>query len=217
MVTLIGIVGLIQILGALVLRFYVKTLPPVRLSRVAPRDAELIVSDYLEGFEETRLGFPTGFFTEGQAPVEGGIAFDERRSSSIGWKATAGVVMVPIAFGTMVGGFVGAIFSSREDDYSGFGKLIGGISGLVFGLYLLPLVLGATLLETALKFLATSRIEARATVADDDSLDSVVTFSLRGPCALLSESVIMAGFTPPELPLEFAGVARNVTQSHEAA
>jgi hypothetical protein len=211
MISFILLVGLIQVIGAVALRFYVKTLPPVRLNRVAPRDAESIVTDYLDGFEETRLGFPTGFFTAGEFPPEGGVAFDERRSSSIGWKAIAGVILVPMTVGASVGGFIGSIFGSRDENYGPFGALVGGATGLAFGLYLAPLVLGATVLELVVKYLGTSRIEAHAQPASDDPLDSVVTFRLRGACALLSENVIMAGFRPPVLPPEYANVVRGLT------
>lgn len=214
--TLLLIVGSIQIVVAIGLRCFTKSSPEVRLRRVAPPDAIEIVTDYLDGFEETRLGFPTGFFSCREPASDGTVRFEELRSASIGWKATATVVMVPLTVGVMVGGFVGSIFDGDGEDVRWgriLGVVAGGAAGLFVAIYLLPLVLGATILEISLKYLATSRIEATARPADDDPLDSLVTFKFRGASAMLSERAVLAGFAAPVLSPALAGFANPMPSS----
>lgn len=202
---LLFIAGGIELLGAIGLRFYVRTSPEVRFRRVAPEDAEVIVTDFVDGYAETRLGFPTGFFSSKGRTPDGSIVFDELRSSSMGWRATGTVIMVPLSIGMSIGLFIGGLFDSPTETQSEgclgriVGVLIGGAVGLVIALFLFPLVLGATVLEVSLKYLATSRIEATTRVAGDEPLDTLVTFKFRGACALLSERSILAGFSAPVL------------------
>jgi hypothetical protein len=209
--TLLVVVGSIQLVVAIALRFYIKPSQEVRLRRVAPDDALMIVTDYLDGFEETRLGFPTGFFRYQTASPDGSVSFEELRSASIGWKATATVILVPITVGVAVGVFVGGLLDGGKDGEGALGRVVGVLLGGAFGvfiaLYMFPLVLGATILEVVLKFLAVSRIEATARVAEDDPLDTLVAFKFRGASALLSERNVLAGFAAPVLAPALAALA----------
>lgn len=203
LVNLLLIVGIIQLVAAVGLRFYVKSTPDILMRRVSPEDAKSIVADYLDGFEETRLGFPTGFFTLKERTADGAMNFVEMRSSSMGWRASMTVIKVPLSVGAAIGGAIGGFLGSFSDDEGGggfLGVIIGGFIGLTLAFFLFPMVIGATLLEVVLKQLTQSQIQVMTRVADDDQLDSVVGLKLRGPSALLSEKLILSAFEKPSLP-----------------
>ena len=199
MVEIVLVAGIIEILAAAALRFYIKSLPAVTMQKTAVPDAKRIVADYVSGMEETRFGFPTGFF-EYSADIPGmGPRFVEKRTASVGWKASAGVIMIPVGIGVMIGGGIGRAFG--ETDGAGcFGTVIGGGLGLVIGILFLPLVLGATIIEVILKPIATSQIDAEVAPSPTDASDTLVTFKLRGVCALLSEADLTKAFGVPVLP-----------------
>jgi len=182
------VVALLQVL-------YVRKLPPAHLARVAPQNALDLASRFLDGLEEGRFGYPSGFFlvTAKQKDPNAVVAREVVIWHSNVWD----IIAFPWRVGRRIGGFA---------------ILIGGFILIVACFYLLPLLVG----EYASKFLLRSRIRAKVTnLSNDDG--SEVVFDTRGPCAHLLRKRLRTAFADPVLPARIAAAAGIPLVNAEAA
>lgn len=166
-------------------RLVPRTLPPVRLHKVAPGAASRLVSDFIASSYETDFGYPSGYFQLERA-TETEVVANE-------WVAKGS------HFTQILGGFYRAIL--------GFGSELGCL-----GMYIMfciaaiatPALLYAALTETLLKYLLRSRIQAALERAGDGTQ---VTFTLRGLSASRVGRRLERAFHEPVLPARVASMA----------
>jgi hypothetical protein len=174
-----------MIVGGVVLRFLPRRLPPVRLHKVAPSAASRLVSDFIASSYESDFGYPSGYFQ-----IESATATQVTAQEWI----TKGS-----HFTQVLGGFYRAILGLG----SAFG-CIGMYIMLCIAAFLTPALLYAALTETLLKYLLRSRITADLQRTGDGT---EVTFTLRGPNALLVGRRLERAFSQPVLPVRVASLA----------
>jgi len=175
--------------AGIALRFLPRKLPPVQLHKVAPAAASRLVSDFIASSYETDFGYPSGYFQIERATETEVVAREWVTKGS--------------HFTQILGGFYRAIFA--------FGTGCG-----CFALYIAfcvaavatPALLYAALTETILKYLLRSRILATLERAGDGTQ---VTFTLRGPSALLVGRRLDQAFREPALPARVASLAGIAT------
>lgn len=178
------IIGLMVVAGV-VLRLIPRTLTPVKLSKVAPGAASRLVSDFIASSYETDFGYPSGYFQIEQA-TENEIVAKE-------W-VTKGSHFTQILVG---------FYRSMLSIGAGFGCL-GMYLMLCIAAMATPILLYAALTETLLKYLLRSRIAAALERHGDGTQ---VTFTLRGPAALLVGRRLEKAFHEPVLPARVAALA----------
>jgi hypothetical protein len=175
----------LMLVAGVVLRLVPRKLPSVQLHKVAPSAASRLVSDFIGGSYETDFGYPSGIFRIEQATDTEVVAKE--------WVAKGS------HFTQILGGFYRAIL--------GFGSALGCL-----GLYITfciavlatPALLYAALTETLLKYLLRSRVQAMFERVGDGTQ---VTFTLRGPSALLVGKRLERAFHDPVLPARVASLA----------
>jgi len=179
------IIIVLMLLAGIVLRFLPRKLPPVQLHKVAPRAAARLVSDFIESSYETDFGYPSGLF-------------DIERATETEVAATE-IVAKGSHFTQVLRGFYAAVLSLGSE----FG-CIGTIIMLWIAVVLTPALLYAALTETLLKYLLRSRITAALERSGDGTQ---VTFTLRGPVAMLVGRRLERVFHEPVLPTRIAALA----------
>jgi hypothetical protein len=168
-----------------VLRFLPRKLPPVLLPKVAPSAAARLVSDFIASSYETDFGYPSGLFII-ERTTETEVAAVE-------------IVVKGSHFTQVLRGFYTAIFS--------LGAVFGCFGAYIMfciALILTPALLYAALAETLLKYLLRSRINA---VLERSGDGTQVTFTLRGPVAMLVGRRLEQVFHEPVLPARVAALA----------
>lgn len=185
LITLWFIIIVLMLAVGVVLRFVPRKLPPVQLHKVAPKAASRLVSDFIESSYETDFGYPSGLFDIERA-TETEVAAQE-------------IVAKGSHFTQVLRGFYAAILSLG----SKFGCL-GMFIMLWIAALLTPALLYAALTETLLKYLLRSRITAALERSGDGTQ---VTFTLRGPVAMLVGQRLERVFHQPVLPTRIAVLA----------
>jgi len=185
LITLWFIIIVLMLAVGIVLRFVPRKLPPVQLHKVAPRAASRLVSDFIESSYETDFGYPSGLFDIERA-TETEVAAQE-------------IVVKGSHFTQVLRGFYTAILSLGSE----FGCL-GMFIMLWIAALLTPALLYAALTETLLKYLLRSRITAALERSGDGTQ---VTFTLRGPVAMLVGRRLERVFHHPVLPTRIAALA----------
>jgi len=185
LITLWFIIIVLMLAVGIVLRFVPRKLPPVQLHKVAPRAASRLVSDFIESSYETDFGYPSGLFDIERA-TETEVAAQE-------------IVVKGSHFTQVLRGFYTAILSLGSE----FGCL-GMFIMLWIAALLTPALLYAALTETLLKYLLRSRITAALERSGDGTQ---VTFTLRGPVAMLVGRRLERVFHQPVLPTRIAALA----------
>jgi hypothetical protein len=175
----------LMLLAGIILRFLPRKLPPVQLHKVAPRAAARLVGDFIESSYETDFGYPSGLFNIERA-TETEVAAQE-------------IVPKGSHFTQVLRGFYVAVLSLGAQ----FGCL-GTIIMLWIAFLLTPALLYAALTETLLKYLLRSRITAALERSGDGTQ---VTFTLRGPVAMLVGRRLERVFHEPVLPTRIAALA----------
>jgi hypothetical protein len=183
------IIIILMMVTGIALRIYTRTLPSFQMHKVAPAAASRLISDFISSSNETDFGYPSGYFRIEQAtPTE--VTAKE-------WVAKGS------HFTHILKGFYRAILALG----SPFGCL-----GMFIMLYIAaiftPFLLYAALTETLLKYLLRSRIRAVLVPARGGT---EVTFSLRGPTALLVGRRLERAFHEPVLPYRVAALAGITT------
>jgi hypothetical protein len=187
------IIGL-MLIGGIVLRLIPRKLAPVHLHKVAPSAASRMVSDFIASSYETDFGYPSGYFQIEQATDTEVVAKEWVTKGS--------------HFTQILGGFYRAILNLGAP-FGCFGMLITFWIALVAT----PALLYAALTETMLKYLLRSRVVA---VFDRVGDGVQVSFTLRGPSALLVGRRLERAFSQPVLPARVASLA-GIAVAPEAA
>lgn len=187
-----------------------KSLTPIRLSDTRPTYAIEVVNDYLDCFEETEFGFPTGFFVSAVATDTNVRVYQEQTLP------TRGIQLAVLVCVDSVREAVERLmrFNDRSAERGNYGDEPGAAHavyswGIVLAgffascalttLFFFPVwiaILGEAILK---KFLAAS-ITVRVAEAPDQRNDSLVTIELRGMSALKAEKVILRAFDAPMRP-----------------
>jgi hypothetical protein len=188
------IIILLMVVAGIVLRLIPRTLPSVRLSKVSPAAASRLVSDFIASSYETDFGYPSGYFQIEQATETEVVAREWVTKGS--------------HFTQILRGFYRAVL--------GLGAAFGCLGMYIMfclAVLLTPALLYAALTETLLKYLLRSRIRAAFERAGDGTQ---VTFTLRGPSALLVGRRLDRAFREPVLPVRVASLA-GIAAAPEAA
>jgi hypothetical protein len=183
-VTIWFIIIVLMVITGIVLRLVPRRLPPVRLHKVAPAAASRLVGDFIASSYETDFGYPSGYFRIERATDTEVVARE--------WVAKGS------HFTQILGGFYRAILN--------FGAELGCLGAYItfcIAALATPFLLYAALTETLLKYLLRSRIQAAIQRAGDGTQ---VTFTLRGPNALLVGRRLQQAFHQPELPSRVASL-----------
>lgn len=175
----------LMVVAGIALRLLPRKLPPVRLRKVAPSAAARLVSDFIASSYETDFGYPSGYFRIEEASDSKVVAKEQ--------------VIKGSHFAEILSGFYRPILR--------FGAPFGCL-GLFFTLWLAvltaPLLLYAAVTETLLKYLLRSQIVAALSHGDDETQ---VTFTIRGPSALLVGRRLKRAFREPVPPGRIASLA----------
>jgi len=167
------IIILLMLVAGIVLRVIPRKLPSVRLHKVAPSAASRLVSDFIASSRETDFGYPSGYFQIERATETEVVARE--------WVAKGS------HFTQILRGFYRAILALGAP-FGCFGMLVTFWIALVAT----PALLYAALTETILKYLLRSRIVAVFERVGDGVQ---VTFTLRGPSALLVGRRLQSAFS----------------------
>jgi hypothetical protein len=184
-VTLWLIIIALMVATGIGLRIFVRTLQPVQLHKVAPMAASRLVSDFIASSCETDFGYPSGYFQIERATDTEVVATE--------WVAKGS------QFTQILSGFYRAILSLGAP----FGCL-GMYLTFCLAAMATPFMLYAALTETLLKYLLRSQIRA---VLERTGNGTTVTFTLRGPAALLVGRRLGRAFSEPVLPARVAAMA----------
>lgn len=185
LVTFWFVIIVLMLVAGVVLRFLPRKLPPVQLHKVAPSAAARLVSDFIESSYETDFGYPSGLFNI-ELATETEVAAQE-------------IVVKGSHFTQVLRSFYKAILS--------FGAAFGCLGAYItfcIAVMLTPALLYAALTETLLKYLLRSRINAALERSGDGTR---VTFTLRGPVAMLVGRRLVQVFHEPVLPARVASLA----------
>lgn len=187
--TLWFVIIALMVLAGIALRLIPRRMAPVELHKVAPAAASRLVSDFIASSYETDFGYPSGYMRIETATETEVVARE--------WVAKGS------HFTQVLGGFYRAIL--------GMGSALGCLGAyIVFCIAALatPALLYAALTETLLKYLLRSRILA---VFERTGDGTKVTFTLRGPTALLVGRRLERAFHEPVLPSRVALMAGIAT------
>lgn len=179
------IIILLMLAAGIVLRLIPRKLPPVRLRKIAPSAASRLVSDFVASSYETDFGYPSGYFRIERATDTEVVARE--------W-VTKGSHFIQI-----LRGFYRAILALGAP-FGCFGVFV----TFWIALIATPALLYAALTETLLKYLLRSRIAAAFERAGDGVQ---VTFTLRGPSALLVGRRLRRAFSEPVIPPRVGSLA----------
>jgi hypothetical protein len=178
-----------MVVAGIVLRIVTRTLPPVQLHKVAPAAAARLVSDFIASSYETDFGYPSGNFQIERVTETEVVAKEWVAKGSHFTQILKGFYRAILALGAPLG-------------------CLGMFICLFLASFLTPFLLYAALTETLLKYLLRSRIAA-ALVRTRDGTQ--VTFTLRGPAALLVGRRLERAFNEPVLPSRVAALAGITT------
>jgi hypothetical protein len=184
-VTLWFIIIALMVVAGIVLRIFARTLPPVELHKVSPVAASRLVRDFIASSYETDFGYPSGYFQIEQATETEVVAKEWVSKGSHFTQVLVGFYRAILALGAPFG-------------------CLGVYIMFFIALMATPFLLYAALTETLLKYLLRSRIRAALARSGDGTQ---VTFTLRGPAALLVGRRLERAFNQPVLPPRVAALA----------
>jgi hypothetical protein len=185
-----------MVVAGIVLRLVPRKLASVHLQKVAPAAASRLVSDFIASSYETDFGYPSGYLRIEKATDTEVVAREWVAKGSHFTQILAGFYRTILGMGSSLGCF-------------------GTFVMLWIVALFTPVLLYAALTETLLKYLLRSRIQAEFERAGDGTK---VTFTLRGPTALLVGRRIERAFLEPVLPARVGSLAGiTVTRPTAAA
>jgi hypothetical protein len=155
------------------------------MRKVSPEAASRLVSEFIAGSYDGRFGYPSGCFEIESSDGHRIVAREFVARGSHFTDILKGMFMAVLGVGDIFG-------------------CIGGLIALVLAAFLAPLLLYAALAETLLKYLLRSRIVSSLQPSPDGTL---VSFTLRGPVALLIGLRLERAFHAPVLPSRVALLA----------
>jgi hypothetical protein len=172
-------------IAGIVLRIWQRHLPAVELHKVAPKAAAVLVSEFIMSSYDGQFGYPSGCFRIERA--------DE----------TQVVAQEVLGQGSHFVDILKGLYKAILRISLGCGCL-GAYLGFCLAVVLTPMLLYAALTETLLKHLLRSRIVTNLERAKDGTK---VSFTLRGPVALLVGQRLERAFHAPALPARVATMA----------
>jgi hypothetical protein len=175
----------LMLIGGVVLRVWQRRLPPVQLHKVSPKAAAQLVGEFIESSYDGQFGYPSGLFRVEQASETQIIARE--------------VVGRGSHFTKILKSFFDAVLSVG----SGCGCASMFVS-LFLAVMLAPALIYAALIEVVLKYLLRSQIVTSLEGAGDGTR---VSFTLRGPVALLVGRRLERAFHVPALPARVGALA----------
>jgi hypothetical protein len=173
-----------------------KILAPIRLADTRPTQAMNLVDDYLRHFEETKFGFPTGFFVPVDATEKHVRVYKEQTLPTAGIRLA---VLVCVAFPLFA---VSKLLTVRTSNFFSLLILALGIcaSAGITIVFFFPIWIGV-LGESVLKKFLASSITAKVYEAPDRRNDSLAKIELRGMSAMMAEKAIIKAFEVPMRPM----------------
>lgn len=175
----------LMLVAGIVFRFLPRRLPPVQLHKVAPKAAEKLVGEFIQGSFDGEFGYPSGIFVIlSSSPTE--IVARE-------WVAKGSHFVV------ILRAFYRSIFA-----LGGAFGCIGAFVCLFFAVLFTPALLYAAVAETLLKYLIRSKITCALERSGDGT---TVAFTLRGPVAMLVGRRLERAFHQSALPTRIAALA----------
>lgn len=192
---LLGLAAVLIVVGV-VFRVAKKSTDSFVMRSTSTEAASGIVAGYVDGITDYRFAFPSGLF-RARTQADGQIVFRESVFGTVGFAAVWLNLKMPFTFAF---GLLG----------SGNGILnLVIITLLVFFVVFIALpmtflILSVTIVEIVVKQLLRSTITAHFRVSESNPADSMVTFELRGPSALLCRPALEAAFASPRRPIVLA-------------
>jgi hypothetical protein len=180
------VIIVLAFVGGIFLRLYQTRLPTVELRKVSMAAAVTMTGEFLASSYDGDFGFPSGLFE----------VVETEPGRIVAREYAAG----PSHFTTILRTLYMVVLSVGE----AFGCL-GMAAALIFCFCVTPVFLYAALTEVALRHLLRSQIVAELAAAPDGT---AVTFTLRGPVALLVGRRLRHAFAAPVLPPRIATLAR---------
>jgi hypothetical protein len=175
----------LMIVAGLVFRVAQRNLPPVLMRKVSPEAASRLVTEFIAGSYDDRFGYPSGYFEIQSADGHQIVAQEFVARGSHFTDILKGMFVAVLGVGEIFG-------------------CIGGLIALVVAAFLAPVFIYAALAETLLKYLLRSRIVSSLQPSPDGTM---VSFTLRGPVALLIGLRLERAFHAPVLPSRVAALA----------
>jgi hypothetical protein len=182
-----------------------KILAPIRLADTRPTQAMNLVDDYLRHFEETKFGFPTGFFVPVDATEKHVRVYKEQTLPTAGIRLAVLVCVDYVLFAVsyVLEGIVR--WESRDDGMKNLLQFITVTLGICASagitiVFFFPIWIGVLGESVMKKFLASS-ITAKVYEAPDRRNDSLAKIELRGMSAMMAEKAIIKAFEVPMRPM----------------
>ena len=180
----------IMFLVGVFLRVWQRRLEPVVMHKVAPKAAAQLIGEFLESSYDGQFGFPSGLFRIDHA--------DETRV----------VVRETVGRGSHFTQILKGLYRAVLGIGAAFG-CIGSIMALFIAALLTPTLIYAAITEIVLRYLLRSQIVTDLEPAGDGTK---LSFTLRGPVALLVGQRLQQAFHPPALPAR-VGTLAGITPS----
>lgn len=188
------VIIVLMFIGGVFLRVWQRHLPSVVMHKVAPKAAAQLISEFLESSYDGQFGFPSGRFHVDQASENRVIARETVGRGSHFTEILKGLYRAVLGIGAALG-------------------CIGSVIALVLAVMLTPWLIYAAVTEIVLRYLLRSQIVTDLEPAGDGTK---LSFTLRGPAALLIGQRLENAFHPSALPARVATLAGITTAGADA-
>jgi hypothetical protein len=178
------IIGIMFVVGVF-LRVWQRRLEPVVMHKVAPKAAAQLISEFLESSYDGQFGFPSGRFHIDRADETQVVAREIVGRGSHFTQILKGLYRAVLGIGSAFG-------------------CIGSVVALFLAVLLTPTLIYAAITEIVLRYLLRSQIVTDLEPAGDGTK---LSFTLRGPVALLVGQRLQHAFHPPALPPRVGALA----------
>ena len=181
------IIAIMFVVGVF-LRVWQRRLEPVVMHKVAPKAAAQLISEFLESSYDGQFGFPSGRFHIDRADETQVVAREIVGRGSHFTQILKGLYRAVLGIGAAFG-------------------CIGSVVALFLAVLLTPTLIYAAITEIVLRYLLRSQIVTDLEPTGDGTK---LSFTLRGPVALLIGQRLQHAFHPPALPSRvgvLAGIA----------
>lgn len=201
MVPYYGVLAVLTLLVGVAFRVAKTRTDPVIVRATSPEAAVTMVSGYVDGLTESRFAFPSGVFKLADTSNDV-VGFDEVVYGTVGFQAILLNIKAPFTFARRAMRMV----SGKSDTATVIRLVLLGVAVFIFILAVMMamVLLVATIVEFLAKWALRSRIEAVVSQSPQEPQDTVIRFVLRGPCAILSRSSLIAAFMTPARPVVYS-------------
>jgi len=174
----------LMIVAGIGFRLAQRQLPAVQMHKVAPKAASRLVGEFIASSYDGQFGYPSGLFQVESSSESQVVAQEVVGRGSHFTQILKGIYVAVLAVGDSFG-------------------CIGGIIALAIAVLLTPAIVYAAVAEVLLKYLLRSRIVTSLQGAGDAT---TVSFTLRGPVAMLVGRRLERAFHAPVLPARIAAI-----------